>query len=573
MVFNQKEFNEFILENNVAGFFEEPITLASGRKSHFYFNWRNILSDVWLTDKLTDFVIDFVKSENIWVDTFYGVPEGATKLGIITQFKWVKQNSNFSGKASSLAMGRAKPKEHGELKDKFFVGIPKGNVVVIEDVTNTGDSLVKTLDNLKNAGINVVSVISLTNRMVKNNEGKSVREAVESKGFKFYNISSASELLPEMYDRLQPGKKIGKAIEMEFEKYGIKEIKLTKENVIDKLIEKIDEKQNPCIIGLDPQIKFFPKQILEIYFDKYGKTSKAVAEAYIEFNKAIIDATHDLVPAFKLNICFYEKYGYEGIRAFEETTKYVKEKECIVIEDAKRNEVGESAKAYAEGHLGEVDMCDGSKTKSLDVDIMVVNPYLGSDGLEPFVNICKEHGKGIFILAKTSNPSSGEFQDRLIEVTVDEKLELERLGISIADKIELYNLIALNINNYSEKLIGSKGYSQIGAVVGATYPKQAKVLRKIMPKSFFLVPGYGAQGSTGKDLINCFNKDGYGAVINSSRGIIFAYLKKDRYGQRIYKDEDFTKAAREATKEMIKDINSTLKQSNKLPLKWDSEKI
>ncbi len=225
MEFNQIEFNEFIEENNIYGFFEEPITLKSGRKSHFYANWRNLVEDAFLTDKLADFLIEFTKSNNIKVDTFYGVPEGATKLGIITQFKYAKQSDCEKG-SHVLAMGRVKPKDHGAPKDKFFIGKPKGKVVVIEDVTTTGGSLIKTLEFLKESKIDVVAVISLTNRMEKRDDGLSVKEKINEMEFKFFNMSSAIEMLPIMFKKLSPSSNIGKSIESEFEKYGVEKIKL-----------------------------------------------------------------------------------------------------------------------------------------------------------------------------------------------------------------------------------------------------------------------------------------------------------------------------------------------------------
>jgi orotate phosphoribosyltransferase len=224
--FIQEEFNRFIEENNVYGFFEESITLKSGRKSHYYANWRNVVEDVWLTDRLAEFVIAFTKTCDLEVDTFYGVPEGATKLGVITQFKWAQQFVNYGKGSHVLAMGRAKPKDHGAPKDKYFVGMPQGHVVVIEDVTTTGGSLLQTLDGLTESRVQVVGVISLTNRMEKRDDGLSVKEAVENKGFLFHSMSSSLELLPIMYKKLQPGEHIADAIEQEFRKFGVRELKL-----------------------------------------------------------------------------------------------------------------------------------------------------------------------------------------------------------------------------------------------------------------------------------------------------------------------------------------------------------
>jgi len=224
--FSQEEFNRFIEENNVYGFFEDAITLKSGRKSHFYANWRNVVEDVWLTDRLAEFVISFTESIGLRVDTFYGVPEGATKLGVITQFKWARRSTNYARGSHILAMGRAKPKDHGAPKDKYFVGMPRGNVVVIEDVTTTGGSLLRTLEGLAESGVHVVGVISLTNRMEKRDDGLSVKESVENKGVSFHSMSSSLVLLPIMYKMLQPGEHIADAIEQEFGEYGVQKLKL-----------------------------------------------------------------------------------------------------------------------------------------------------------------------------------------------------------------------------------------------------------------------------------------------------------------------------------------------------------
>lgn len=224
--FVQEDFNKFIEENNVYGFFEEAITLKSGRKSHFYANWRNVVEDVWLTDQLAEFVISFAESIGLDADTFYGVPEGATKLGVITQFKWAQRFKNYAKGSHVLAMGRAKPKDHGAPKDKYFVGMPRGNCVVIEDVTTTGGSLLNTLEGLTESGVEVVGIISLTNRMEKRDDGLSVEEAVKNKGFSFFSMSSSLVLLPIMYRILQPREYIADAIEQEFKEYGVEKLKL-----------------------------------------------------------------------------------------------------------------------------------------------------------------------------------------------------------------------------------------------------------------------------------------------------------------------------------------------------------
>jgi len=319
--------------------------------------------------------------------------------------------------------------------------------------------------------------------------------------------------------------------------------------IADKLLDKIDEKRNPCVVGLDPRLEMIPQHLVD------GDSIGDVAEAFRRFNFSIIDAVADLVPAVKPQIAFYEKYGPQGLQAFKDTVDYARSNGLIVIEDGKRNDIGSTSQAYADGHLGKVRTMS-SDVFSLNLDLLTVNPYLGTDGLKPFVKVCEEFGKGIFILVKTSNPSSGELQDRLVEITEKEK---EELGI-VANQTEVYNLVALQINRFAQQVKGKRGYSSIGAVVGATYPAQAEILRRVMPDSIFLVPGYGAQGGSARDLTNCFNEDGYGAVINSSRGIIFAYDKNN--------PKNFAEASRRATKLMIKDVCTALDNSGKSPQSW-----
>lgn len=562
MVFDQKEFDDFIALNGVYGFFEEPITLSSGRLSYFYANFRNIVEDVCLTGELADFIIDFLESKGLGVDTFYGVPDGATKIGLITQFKYAQRAGVKKG-SHVLAMGRKTPKDHGAAKDKFFVGMPKGRVVVIEDVTTTGGSLIKALKSLRESGVNVVAVVSLTNRMERRDDGLSVAEAVRSEGFDFYSLSSSLDVLPVVAEKESIDADILRKVEVYFDKYGVDKLRFGGCNSADELMDKVDEKQSPCIIGLDPQLDMIPSFIKNRCLEEFGNTRKAAAEAFIEFCKGIVDATYDLAPAYKPNMCFFEKYGAEGVRAFEEVATYVKSKGCVVIEDAKRNEIGHSAKAYADGHLGEVDMLDGTKAKSIDADFLVVNPYLGSDGLNPFIEVCGEHGKGIFVMAKTSNPSSGEFQDKTVLINSDERDRFEDVGMNVGEDVQLYNLVALRVNDYAQKYKGKRGYSCVGAVVGATYPEQARQLRRIMPSSYFLVPGYGAQGGSAEGLTNCFNSDGYGAVVNSSRGIIFAYKKG---GDEV----DYALCARKAFIEMNEDIKGALLNAGKFPAGWES---
>ncbi len=306
--------------------------------------------------------------------------------------------------------------------------------------------------------------------------------------------------------------------------------------MINKLIEKIKKTNAPIVVGLDPMLSYIPKHIQEKSFSEYGETLEGAADAVWQFNKAIIDCTYDLIPAVKPQIAMYEQFGIEGLKAFKRTVDYCHEKDLVVIGDVKRGDIGSTSAAYATGHLGSVQV--GAKKYTLfDEDFATVNPYLGSDGIKPFVEVCKEEKKGLFILVKTSNPSSGEFQDRLI------------------DGRPLYEHVGEMVAQWGEDHMGDS-YSYIGAVVGATYPELGKVLRKIMPKTFILVPGYGAQGGTGADLVHYFNEDGLGAIVNSSRGIIAAY-KQEKYES--FTEEHFADASRQAVLDMIADIDGALK--------------
>jgi orotidine-5'-phosphate decarboxylase len=305
--------------------------------------------------------------------------------------------------------------------------------------------------------------------------------------------------------------------------------------MINKLNAKIVKTNAPIVVGLDPMLKYVPEHILKKAYAEYGETLKGAAEAIFEFNKRIIDATYDLIPAVKPQIAMYEQFGVEGVIAYKKTVDYAHEKDLVVIADVKRGDIGSTSEAYAVGHLGHVKV--GSKTfAGFDADFATVNPYLGTDGIKPFVDVCKEEKKGIFILVKTSNPSSGEFQDRII------------------DGKPLYEHVADKVREWGEDVMGD-AYSYVGAVVGATYPEMGAALRKVMPKTLILVPGYGAQGGTGKDLKAFFNPDGLGAIVNSSRGIIAAY-KKEEYAK--YGEEHFEEASRQAVIDMREDIKSAI---------------
>lgn len=306
--------------------------------------------------------------------------------------------------------------------------------------------------------------------------------------------------------------------------------------MIDKLIAKIQKTNAPIVVGLDPMLNYIPEHIQKKAYAEYGETLEGAAEAIWQFNKEIVDKTYDLIPAVKPQIAMYEQFGIEGLKAFKKTVDYCKSKDLVVIGDIKRGDIGSTSAAYAVGHLGKVQV--GSKCYvPFDEDFATVNPYLGSDGVKPFIEVCKEENKGLFILVKTSNPSSGEFQDQLI------------------DGRPLYELVGEKVAEWGEEHVGQSGYSYIGAVVGATYPEMGAVLRKLMPKTFILVPGYGAQGGKGKDLVNFFNEDGLGAIVNSSRGIIAAY-KQEKYAQ--FGAENFGDASRAAVEDMAADISGAL---------------
>ena len=305
--------------------------------------------------------------------------------------------------------------------------------------------------------------------------------------------------------------------------------------MINKLISNIRKTNAPIVVGLDPMLNYIPEHIQKKAFAEFGETLEGAAEAIWQYNKGIVDATCDLIPAVKPQIAMYEQFGIPGLVAYKKTVDYCKSKDLVVIGDIKRGDIGSTSAAYAVGHLGHVQV-GSRKYAGFDEDFATVNPYLGSDGVKPFMDVCKEEKKGIFVLVKTSNPSSGEFQDRVI------------------DGRPLYELVGEKVAQWGDELMGD-GYSYVGAVVGATYPEMGKVLRKIMPKTFILVPGYGAQGGKGADLVHFFNEDGLGAIVNSSRGIIAAY-KQEKYKE--FGAENYADASRAAVKDMIADISGAL---------------
>lgn len=327
--------------------------------------------------------------------------------------------------------------------------------------------------------------------------------------------------------------------------------------MISKLIDGIVNKKAPVVVGLDPNLKFVPPHLVKNAVDRNGETLEAAADAILEFNKAIVDATYDLIPAVKPQIAMYEQFGIPGLIAYKETVDYCHEKGLVVIADVKRGDIGSTSESYAMAHLGEIKVGDAS-CKPFDSDFATVNPYLGTDGVKPFVDVCNRSDKGIFVLVKTSNPSSGEFQDQIIsgEDAAEDTDELSKLeGVDEKSGRPLFELVADKVREWGEDSMDGS-YSNVGAVVGATYPGQGEAARRLMPKSYILVPGYGAQGGKAEDLKVFFNKDGLGAIVNSSRGIIAAYTK-DPYKER-FDEYHFADASREAVKDMIEDINSAL---------------
>ena len=306
-------------------------------------------------------------------------------------------------------------------------------------------------------------------------------------------------------------------------------------NIMDRLIDKIKQTNNPTVMGLDPRYEILPECIKE----KYEENLEGASKAILEFNKALIDATYDIIPAIKPQIAFYEMYGLPGMKAFEETCKYAREKEIFVIADIKRGDIGTTAQAYSNAFLGKTKI--GNIEQSIyDVDFVTLNPYMGTDSIRPFIEDCKKYNKGAFVLVKTSNQSSGELQD----------LKLE-------SREEVYIKVAKLVEKWGNDLIGEYGYSSISAVVGATYPKQLQELRNIAQHTFFLIPGYGAQGGKAEDIALGFDKDKVGGIVNSSRGLMCAY-KSDLWKDK-YVEKDFAKATRAEAIRMWNELNTAMK--------------
>lgn len=303
---------------------------------------------------------------------------------------------------------------------------------------------------------------------------------------------------------------------------------------MDRLIEKIKQTGNPTVFGLDPRLSFVPQHLQDQSFERYGRTARGAAHAILHFNYGLIDALAGIVPCVKPQSAYYEMYGIDGLKTLKKTIDYAKEKGLYVLLDVKRNDIGSTAEAYATAYLGETDLGNGMHERMFDCDGVTVNGYLGTDGIQPFADACKQFDKSCFVLVKTSNPSSGELQD-----------------VSCGDEMVCEKMAHL-VEQWGADSIGEYGYSRVGAVVGATWPQQAEILRAIMPHTYFLVPGYGAQGGGAKDVIVNFNKDGLGAIVNSSRAIMCAYQKGD------WQPEAYAEAARAEAVRMRDEITALL---------------
>lgn len=306
---------------------------------------------------------------------------------------------------------------------------------------------------------------------------------------------------------------------------------------IDRLISKIISTKNHCIVGIDLHENIIPQYLWDKYYEASSSKMESVSKILFQFSKEIIDNIYDIVPGVKLQIAFFERYGSYGIKAFEDVCRYAKEKGLIVIADVKRGDIGSTAEAYSNYFLGIEDT-------SISVDAITVNPYLGKDSIEPFVNDCINNKKGLFVLVKTSNKSSGDIQNR------------------ICDAKKIYEIVCDLVIDLGKKCMGEKGYSSIGAVVGGTHKEDGEHVRKLMENCYFLVPGFGAQGAKASDLSGFFNEDGFGAIINSSRGVIGAY-KLDKY-KNIYDEKSFAAAARNAAIDMRNEINKELEINRKI---------
>ena len=310
---------------------------------------------------------------------------------------------------------------------------------------------------------------------------------------------------------------------------------------VDHLIEKIKKMDNPTVMGLDPKLEYIPKSVKTSVFNEYGQGIIAVSKALLLFNMRLIDAVCDIIPCIKPQAAYYEMYGIHGMSVLAETIKYAKEKEMLVILDGKRNDIGSTAESYAAAYLGETDLNGGMSMSAFPADALTVNAYLGEDGVRPFIQMCNSKDKGIFVLVKTSNPSSSQIQD-----------------MELKNGKKIYEVMAEYVDSWGKGKIGKSGYSNVGAVVGATHPAQAEEIRKILKSAYILVPGYGAQGGSADDAVKSFNQDGTGAIVNASRSLMCAY-KSDRW-KNTYSSENFDEATRAEALKMKEEINRALEK-------------
>ena len=309
-------------------------------------------------------------------------------------------------------------------------------------------------------------------------------------------------------------------------------------NFADRLVRRIAELDNPTVMGLDPKLDYIPAHLIEEAKAEFpDDREKATAHAIWLFNKALIDAVYDIVPAIKPQFAYYELYGIEALKVLDKTVKYAQEKGMIVIGDCKRNDIGATSTAYAEGILGSTELIDGSSSSMMDMDCATVNGYLGIDGVKPFLDVCSRDGKGIFVLVRTSNPSAGDLQD-----------------LELSDGRKVYEAMAGLVNGWGSELVGEEGFSSVGAVVGATWPEQAVEIRKLMPNNLILVPGYGAQGAGPDAAVASFTADGRGSIVNASRSLMCAWKKREDLAPA-----DFAQATRDEAIDMRTKLNNALK--------------
>ena len=297
----------------------------------------------------------------------------------------------------------------------------------------------------------------------------------------------------------------------------------------ERLQDKIREMKNPTVAGLDPKLEYVPSFIVEEKMKQYGQTLRCAAEAIYEYNVGLIDALCDVVPAVKPQSAFYERFGFEGVEVLKRTVDYAKSKGLYVIMDAKRGDIGSTAEGYSEAYLGSVTIGE-TEVEPFGCDCLTINAYLGSDGINPFIKDCVARDRAVFALVKTSNPSSGELQN------------------IVAGDRKVYNVVGDLLERLSKDTVDKYGYTCVGAVTGATYPMDIRDLRRRLEKTFFLVPGYGAQGGKAEDVQYAFDEYGHGAIVNSSRGIICAWQKTGKEGK------EFGEAARDAAIAMREDL-------------------